>query len=96
MLVLHKLVPHLCKHQSLAESNHSPAKVDETLVVPSHVYRIWLSIQPTSTHFGFSILSFPVKGDVNLLLFMSESVTARDVQGQQHGQVSWELDFRIS
>lgn len=53
------------------ESNRSPAKVNETLAVPSHVYGIWFSIQPTSTHFEFSILSFPVKGDVNLLLFMS-------------------------
>jgi len=78
------------------EGNHSPAKVNETLAVPSRVYGIWLSIQPTSTHFEFSILSFPIKGDVHLLLFVSWSVTARDVQGPQHGQVSWELDFRIS
>lgn len=77
-------------------SNPSPAKVNETLPAPSHVYSIWLSTQPTSTHFAFSILSFPVTGDVNLLLFMSQSITAWDVQGPQHGQVSWELDFRIS
>lgn len=64
--------------------------------MPNHVYGIWLSIQPTSAHSSFSIFSFPVKGNVNMLLFMSWSVTALDVQGPQHGQISWELDFRIS